>query len=51
MTLPLFSGLSASFLAAATAAPEEMPVRRPVYFASSRPVSKASSSEIRMTSS
>ena len=43
ITFPLFSGLSASFLAAITAAPEDIPTRTPSVFAISLPVSRASS--------
>ncbi len=43
ITLPLFSGLAASSLAAQIAAPEDIPTRSPASRAMLRPVSKASS--------
>ena len=43
MFLPSFSGNCANWVAALTAAPEEIPTNRPSYFASSRPVRIASS--------
>ena len=51
MVLPLFSGRFASWIAAQTAAPEEMPTRTPSERAIVLPVSKASSFSTAMTSS
>ena len=51
MFFPLFSGRLDNLMAAATAAPDEIPTRIPSVFAISLPVLKASSSSMAMTSS